>query len=146
MFICMPKTHFIIHLFLEIFYLGILGIICRENVWQRFSKNWKNTSTMNFSAKKESVSYIYKLSNIYKYSNYLPSYKCSEKTNKPFLRKMLKWETDGQTHRQTTVGLDSVGRGSKNLVFWFFQEVQKETSDMKRVDKNSLQKCSQTQI
>ena len=35
-----------------------------------------------------------------KYSNYLPSCKKSKKTNDTFLRKMLNWLMDRQTHRQ----------------------------------------------
>ena len=65
---------------------------------------------------------------VFKYSNYLPSCKKSEKTNDPFLRKMLNWctdrqaDTDGQTNDDSFFFLGnfiepSVGRGSKNHIF-----------------------------
>ena len=38
---------------------------------------------------------------VYRYSNYLRPCRKSEKTIEPFLRKMLKWRTDGRTDRQT---------------------------------------------
>ena len=62
---------------------------------------------MNFSGKK--------LVSVFKYSNYLPSCQKSEKTNMPFLRKMLNWRMDGQTDGRKTDNHDfvgpSVGRG-----------------------------------
>ena len=52
---------------------------------------------------------------VFKYSNYLPSCKKSEKTNVPFLRKMLKWwmgrQVEGQTDNHNFVG-PSLGWGS----------------------------------
>ena len=50
----------------------------------------------------------------YKYSNYLPSCKKSEKTNELFLRKMPNWQTDGQTDNSYFIG-PSVGWGSNKL-------------------------------
>ena len=62
---------------------------------------------MNFPGKKAK--------SLFKYSNYLPSWQKSEKTNELFLRKMLNWQMDRQTDRQTGnggfIGL-SVGWGS----------------------------------
>ena len=50
----------------------------------------------------------------YKYSNYLPSCKKSEKTNELFLRKMPNWQTDGQTDNSYFIG-PSVRWGSNKL-------------------------------
>ena len=51
---------------------------------------------MNFPGKKHAVSG-------FKYSNYLPSCKKSEKTNASFLRKMPDGQTDRQADGQTKV-------------------------------------------
>ena len=55
-----------------------------------------------------------KAQSVFKYYNYLPSCKKSERTNEPFLRKMLNCQTDRQTDRQTNSDFigPSVGQGS----------------------------------
>ena len=76
----------------------------QEKLMTKFSKNFKNPILgqfltlfaqtwvkMNFPAKKLSV---------FKYSNHLPSFKKSEKTKDPFLRKMPNLWTDIQKDRQ----------------------------------------------
>ena len=60
---------------------GHFGLFCR------------NLDFLNFSGKK--------ILSVFKYSHYLPSFQKSEKTNMPFLRKMLNWRLDGQTDRRT---------------------------------------------
>ena len=55
-----------------------------------FAQIW---AKMNFPRKK-SLS-------VFKYSNYLSSCQKSEKTNMPFLGKMLNWRMNGQTDRRT---------------------------------------------
>ena len=59
-----------------------------------------------------------KKDSVFKYSNYLPLCQKLEKTNMPFLSKMLNWrmgwmniQTEGQTDNHDFVGT-SVGRGS----------------------------------
>ena len=51
-----------------------------------------------------------KAQSVFKYYNYLPSCKKSERTNEPFLRKMLNCQTDRQTNSDF-IG-PSVGQGS----------------------------------
>ena len=70
------------------------SIISRKNLWQFFFKKSKKPYSildsfcpnfwqiMNFPGRKGAQI-------VFKYSNYLPSWKKSEKTNGPFLRKML---------------------------------------------------------
>ena len=41
-----------------------------------------------------------KVLSVFVYSNYLPSWKKSDKTNEPILIKILNWQTDGQTDKQ----------------------------------------------
>ena len=54
--------------------------------WGLFSQNW---AKMNFLGKKDSGLSFWKKDSVFKYFNYLPSCKKSEKTNTSFLRNML---------------------------------------------------------
>ena len=59
------------------------------NILAFFAQIW---AKMNFPGKKAL--------SVFKYSNYLPSYQKSEKTNMSFVKKMLNWRMDGQTERR----------------------------------------------
>ena len=80
-----------------------------------FAQIW---AKMNFPEIKDSV---------FKYSIYLPFCQKSEKNNKPFLKKMLKWKTDrqmdrkpdGQTGNSDFIGT-STGQGSNKASCWLW--------------------------
>ena len=59
-------------------------------LWGYFGLFLPKFEQLNFPGKKTP--------SVFKYSNYLPSWQKSEKANVPFLRKMLKWQMDGQKY------------------------------------------------
>ena len=140
MFICMQKTNFIIHFFLEILHFkescNLIGWQHRElefcqiwDWWWNINNNisfhfrlfprktndkiFQKIKKPNFGAILGPFPWSKGLS-VVRYSNYLPSYKKSAKTIEPFLRKTPSWRVDrridGQTDNGDFIG-PSVGQG-----------------------------------
>ena len=70
----------------------------QEKLMTKFLKKSKKPY---FGVKKGWKIFLEKRLSVFKYSNYLPSSQKSEKTNMPFLRKILNWGMDGHTDLRT---------------------------------------------
>ena len=71
--------------------------------FQKIKKTYFGANLYPFSPSLGKNEFFWKKKDSVKYSNYLPSGQKSEKTNEPFLRKMLNWQMDRQADGQTMV-------------------------------------------
>ena len=86
-------------------------------IWNHFGLFLPKFGQKSISLEKRTLS-------VFKYSNYLPSCKKSEKTNDPFLRKTLNWRTDTPDRQISDFIGPSVGRESKTQntsVDWLYK-------------------------